>query len=88
MKPIVSTRELIIAECDRVKELLLAKNASYGDSATDPIRIFSKLEPEEGLRLRIDDKLSRMARGNDAGEDTTLDLIGYLILLRIVRGSK
>lgn len=88
VKPIVSTRELIVAECERVKELLLHKNTLYGDSATNPIRIMSRLSAEEGLKVRIDDKLSRLARGDDGGEDTTIDLIGYLVLLRVVRGSK
>jgi hypothetical protein len=87
-QPIVSTRELISAECDRVKELLLEKNASYGDSATNPLRLFSKVSAEEGVRIRIDDKLSRIARGQEIGEDTVLDLIGYLILLRVVRAAR
>lgn len=88
VRPIITTRELISAECDRIKELLLSKNASYGNSATEPIRLFSKASAEEGIRVRIDDKLSRIARGDDAGEDTVLDLIGYLILLRIVRAGR
>lgn len=67
-----------------MKQLLLAKNAAYGNSASEPIRLFSKADPAEGIRIRIDDKLSRIARGQDAGEDTVLDLIGYLILLRVV----
>ena len=33
--------------------------------------------------MRLDDKLSRIARGQAAGEDVTLDLIGYLVLLRL-----
>jgi hypothetical protein len=49
------------------------------------VRIFSKADPEEQIRVRIDDKLSRLARGHDAGEDVILDLLGYLILLRIAR---
>ena len=36
------------------------------------------------IRRWIDDKLSRIARGDDAGEDTVLDLIGYLVLLRVL----
>lgn len=61
----------------------MAKNAAYGDSALDPIRMFSSCDAGEQLRVRIDDKLSRLARGSAAGEDVILDLIGYLILLRI-----
>lgn len=69
------------------------KNKKYGNSALNPVRIFSKVSLEEGINVRIDDKLSRISNGfgsdintNDAtAEDTTLDLIGYLILLRINR---
>jgi hypothetical protein len=67
---------------------LLAKNAAYGNSASEPLRLFSKADPEEGIRIRIDDKLSRIARGSDDGEDTEMDLIGYLILLRVVRAAR
>jgi hypothetical protein len=31
--------------------------------------------------VRIDDKLSRIARGQAAGEDVILDLAGYLAIL-------
>lgn len=73
----------ITGELDRIKAELLKKNAAYGNSATDPVRIFSRASTTEQLRVRIDDKLSRLARGHAAGEDVTLDLIGYLVLLRI-----
>ena len=73
----------IAAECDAIKALLLARNAAYGNSALDPVRIFSRADTVEQLRVRIDDKLSRIARGASAGEDVIADLIGYLILLRI-----
>jgi hypothetical protein len=33
--------------------------------------------------VRIDDKMSRLVRGEAAGEDVELDLIGYLILKRV-----
>lgn len=77
----------ILEECDAVKAMLLAKNDSYGNSVGAPLRIFSTADPVEQLRVRIDDKLSRIAHGKPDQEDTILDLIGYLILLRIaVRG--
>jgi len=72
--------------CDDVREMLLAKNRSYGNSALDPLRIFSKVDAVEQLNVRIDDKLSRIARGGEyAGDDTELDLIGYLVLKRVAR---
>ena len=76
--------EHIEIECENIKQMLLQKNRAYGNSFADPVRIFSQVSPEEGLRIRIDDKLSRIARGQDAGEDTILDLIGYLVLLRVL----
>ena len=77
------TSELIVMVCDEVKDLLLQKNAAYGDSALNPVRIFSKADPLEQINVRLDDKLSRLARGTASGEDTELDLVGYLILKRV-----
>ena len=65
---------------------MVKKNEQYGDSAFDPMRFFSDLGPDAGLRVRIDDKLSRLMRGNDTIEsdiDVIEDLIGYFILLRL-----
>ena len=76
--------ELIDMECQNLAEMLKAKNQAYGNSFSDPVRIFSRVTPEEGLNIRIDDKLSRIARGKNAGEDAELDLIGYLILKRVL----
>lgn len=72
--------------CDEIKELLLDKNAKYGDSALNPSRVFSRASKVEQILVRIDDKLSRIQRG--AGlvakdEDVINDLIGYLVLLKI-----
>ena len=36
------TQLLIVEICEEIKELLLEKNRKYGDSAINPIRIFSK----------------------------------------------
>jgi len=78
-----AAQELIRDECREIERILLAKNAAYGNSALQPVRIFSKANTIEQIRVRLDDKLSRLARGQAAGEDVTLDLIGYLILLRV-----
>ena len=55
--------EQIEIECENIKQMLLHKNRAYGNSFADPVRIFSKSTPEEALLIRIDDKLSRIARG-------------------------
>lgn len=74
---------------EEIRTVLVAKNESYGDAARNPIRAFSKAEPDEQIRVRIDDKLSRLIRGNDfATEDTVLDLLGYLVILRSLEVRK
>jgi hypothetical protein len=83
-KPINQTEKEIVECCEKVKELLIFKNRSYGNSALDPVRIFSKSNNTEQLLVRIDDKLSRFARGSDyPGDNDVDDLIGYLILLKV-----
>ena len=69
--------------CNEIRDLLLAKNKSYGDSAIEPDNIFSKLDSAQAICARIDDKL----RLDDKTEDTLDDLIGYLILLKIARSN-
>ena len=68
-----------------IRELLISKNLKYGNSALEPIGIFSKLDPREGLLIRIDDKLKRIKNGSleNDDEDVINDLIGYLVLLKI-----
>lgn len=65
---------------------VLTKNRRYGSAATNPIRVFSKLDSEAGIRLRLDDKLRRIQTGAaDDDEDPYRDLIGYLLLLMVAR---
>jgi len=76
--------EEVIKECNSVRDMLILKNKAYGNSALEPVRIFSKATSTEQILVRIDDKLSRLQRGKpEDNEDTVMDLIGYLILLRI-----
>ena len=69
--------------CDQLCEMLLAKNKAYGNSALDPVRIFSKADSLEQINVRIDDKLSRISRGSNSGEDPEWDIMGYLVLKRV-----
>jgi hypothetical protein len=80
---LTDTQKLIVEICDEVKSMLLDKNRKYGDSALNPIRIFSKADAIEQINVRIDDKLNRkMNQQSDEDEDVDLDLIGYLVLKR------
>ena len=85
----MNMQELIEQECEALKDFLLAKNKAYGNSAAEPVRIFSKADPLEQINIRIDDKLSRIAKGNEyQGDDTELDLIGYLVLKRVIKKAR
>lgn len=71
-------------ECTRVTSLLIEKNRSYGNSALNPVRIFSRSDTTEQIKVRIDDKLSRFMNGDDTFKENDLDdLMGYLVLLSI-----
>ena len=69
---------------DEIRELLIAKNKKYGNSALEPLGVFSQLSAKEGLLVRIDDKLKRIKNGSlkRDDEDVINDLIGYHVLLK------
>ena len=72
--------------CQEVCDILLEKNRCYGDSAINPIKVFSKVDNIEQINVRLDDKISRLMKGSAyANEDTELDLLGYLVLKRVAR---
>jgi hypothetical protein len=81
---ITQTQIGICTVLDELKELLLEKNRRYGDSAINPIRVFSKADPIAQLEIRMDDKLSRIRNMDpEDSEDAYLDLLGYLVLHRV-----
>tara|TARA_Y100000996_G_scaffold260757_1_gene205258 strand:+ start:261 stop:566 length:306 start_codon:yes stop_codon:yes gene_type:complete len=65
------------------------KNEKYGNSALEPLNVFSPANAVAGIKMRIDDKLKRIKNAGlvDATEDTLQDLAGYLILLMIARDN-
>lgn len=70
--------------CDELKDFLLEKNRKYGSSALNPSRIFSRSDSVEQIKVRIDDKLTRLQnQQDDEDEDVVWDLLGYLVLLKI-----
>lgn len=84
-----SFEENVHRHTNKIADLLIAKNKAYGDSALNPVRIFSKASRIEQLNVRIDDKISRIQRGTDFGdEDTVRDLVGYLLLRLIAEESE
>lgn len=76
----------IVGAINDIARLLLEKNISYGNSALEPIRVFSNASTEEQLLVRVDDKLSRIKNNqNFPGDNDIDDIIGYLILLKVVK---
>lgn len=95
LKPTLNaTQERIVKNCNESCDLLLAKNKKYGNSIRSPAAMFSKCDVLEQIAVRCDDKLKRISNmgglikvirdARNAEEDTVLDLIGYLILARVV----
>ena len=71
---------------DDMATLLVEKNTAYGNSALDPVRIFSKADTLEQLYVRLDDKINRVKQGHEfPGDDTIRDIIGYCTLILIAR---
>ena len=81
----MDTKEKIERIGAEIIGLLISKNADYGDSATNPVNIFSSGNAVDSLCARIDDKISRIKQKGiyDKTEDSVKDLTGYLILLII-----
>lgn len=86
---LTDTQKEITAVCNEILDLLLEKNRKYGDSALNPKRIFSKADAVEQIKVRLDDKISRlMNQQSDDDEDVVMDLMGYLVLLRVALKRK
>lgn len=73
-------------------ETLRRKNAAYGDSAAAAPMFAPNVSPEEGVWVRLGDKVARLETllrgGPDNGEsidDTLLDLAGYAAILYTMR---
>ena len=77
--------EKVYKVLSEITDLLVSKNLKYGNSALEPLGVFSKLSAKEGLLVRIDDKLKRIKNGSleKDDEDVINDLVGYLVLLKI-----
>jgi len=77
------TQGKIIKACDNFRDFLLEKNKRYGDSALNPLNVFSKHDAGSSICIRLDDKLKRIQNANELRKNDTSDMIGYLFLLCI-----
>jgi len=70
---------------------LQGKNIKYGNSAFNPLGIFSKFvqsEKNQAIQMcliRIDDKLNRIKNGSQLRKNDVIDLQGYLAILSILK---
>jgi hypothetical protein len=87
MANITEVNKLIEETCNELKELLIQKNIDYNNSLQNPIQVFSKSAPIDGILSRLDDKLNRIKKKgiNDKTEDTIMDIMGYLVHLKIAK---
>lgn len=73
----------ILETTENLAAFLTDKNQKYGDSALHPMKIFSKDSAIDSIKVRIDDKLSRIVNNPKLRRDDVTDLAGYLIMLMI-----
>ena len=86
------TQNKIAEITDAMKDLLLYKNEKYGDSAINPIGVFTKHlkhvhENTASILVRLDDKLSRVRNSDLLRTNDISDIIGYCTLLLISLGA-
>ena len=86
VKCLSDSQQKITSICDGIKALLVEKNRRYGDSALAPLRVFSSLDPSQGIRVRLDDKLARVRNSETLRKNDIADLLGYLVLLCAAEG--
>lgn len=68
-----------------LSHLLQEKNKRYGNSALEPLE-GTKYTPEDGIKIRLTDKLKRIINSDELRKNDVADVMGYLVLLCISKG--
>ena len=86
----MNTKDKIKEKCRLLEDLLVRKNDAYGDSALEPLGVFSSANASSGIKIRLDDKLKRIANAGlvEKTQDTLIDIAGYIILLTIAQDNE
>lgn len=71
----------IEAVLDEIYKFIEYKDNKYGSSVTNPLSIFSESDPYTLMKIRIDDKLSRIKNSTELQKNDVVDLIGYLLFI-------
>jgi len=80
-------QEEIKKKCDEIRDLLLEKNISYGNSVFDKGLLF-EVDPMYAIQARINDKLNRIkSKETYMSENDLMDVTGYFILLQVLRAN-
>ena len=69
---------------ESLKELLLEKNKRYGNSALEPLEGI-KYTPEDGIKIRLADKVKRIINSKELRKNDIADMLGYMILLCVYK---
>lgn len=65
---------------ESLNELLQEKNKRYGDSALTPLEDI-KYTAEDGIKIRLADKVKRVINSDDLRKNDLADILGYMVLL-------
>jgi len=65
---------------DSLKEFLQEKNKRYGNSALEPLDGI-KYGVEDGIKIRLTDKVKRIINSDELRKNDVLDILGYIVLL-------
>ena len=87
-KSLTESQMKIVEICDSMKDLLLYKNQKYGDSALNPNNIFYKGDSTNSIKIRLDDKISRIKNCEETRINDVADVIGYCTLLLVSIGAE
>jgi hypothetical protein len=87
------TQESLQTVLTSMTELLIDKNRKYGNSALEPMDVFTKHLQDSGnsagcnsILVRLDDKLKRIQNADTLRKNDVADMIGYLTLLCVDKG--
>lgn len=85
---LTETQQKIVDVGEGMTDLLLYKNAKYGDSAINPKGIFYKGDSTNSILIRLDDKIGRIMSNTEEKPrvNDVADIIGYCTLLLISMG--
>jgi hypothetical protein len=76
----LSTFDKISLITSSLDNLLQEKNKRYGDSALEPLEGI-KYTAEDGIKIRLADKIKRVINSDDLRKNDVVDILGYLTLL-------